>query len=116
MPEPEMPPGTAPRSDQEKSASFDELMRIEQSQNRLPISGLAVAALGFAVAFTALAYFFGVFTLVIGAAAFVFGAFSLPQIKHSERRGRGFVLAALVVLAGGVAIIMIALNQLDQSI
>lgn len=68
MPEPEMPPSTAPRSD-----------------------------------------------VVVGAAAFVFGAFSLPQIKHGERRGLGFVLAALVVLAGGVAIIMIALNQLDQS-
>lgn len=102
------------RSDEERAAIFDELMRIERTQNKPPVSGLGVAALGFALAFLGLGYFFGMFTLVIGVAALVFGAFALPQIRHGERRGLVFVLGALVVLAGGVAVLMIALNQLDQ--
>jgi hypothetical protein len=108
--------GSVPRSDEERNAHFAELMRIEQAQNRPPVSGLAVAALGFAVAFVGLGFIFGVFTLVVGAAALVFAVFALPQIRHRERRGLGFVLAAVVVLAAGVAVMLAALNQIDQSI
>ncbi|MBB4906051.1 hypothetical protein [Actinophytocola algeriensis] len=108
-------PGTPAdrRPDEERSASFDELMRLERSQHRPPVSGLAVAALGFAVAFTGLAVFFGAFALVVGAAALVFGVFALPQIKHRERRGFGFVLAALAVLVVGVVFIESVMNLLD---
>jgi hypothetical protein len=104
--------GSVPSSEDERHTSFDELMRIELKQNRPPVSGLAVGALGFAVAFAGLAFFFGVFTLVVGAASLVFAVFSVPQIRHRERRGFGFVLAAPVVLGAGVIVIQNALDQL----
>jgi len=107
-------PGAGSRSEAERAAAFAELMRIERSQNRPPISGLGVAALGTAVVFTVLAYLFGLFALVIGATALVFGVFALPQIRHKERRGLGFVLAALMVLAAGVVVILLALNEVDN--
>jgi hypothetical protein len=108
--------GSVPKSDEERNAHFAELMRIEQAQNRPPVSGLAVAALGFAVAFVGLTFVFRVFTLVVGASALVFAVFALPQIRHRERRGFGFVLAALAVLAVGVALIQAVLNQFDELI
>ncbi|HYQ67682.1 hypothetical protein [Actinophytocola sp.] len=99
------------RSDEERAADFDELMRLERSRNQAPVSGLGVAALGFALAFVLLAYFFGMFSLVVGASALVFGVFALPQLRHGERRGLVFVLAAMVVLAAGVALIVSAVHQ-----
>lgn len=104
--------GSVPGS--EGSTSFDELMRLERKQNRPPVSGLAVGALAFAVAFAGLAFFFGVFTLVVGAASLIFAVFAVPQIRHRERRGSGFVLAALVVLALGVIVIENVLSRIDQ--
>jgi hypothetical protein len=112
MSEPDGYQAPAARSDEERAAAFDELMRLERSQNRAPVSGLGVAALGFALAYVALGFFVGMYALVVGASALVFGVFALPQIKHGERRGLGFVLAALVVLVGGVILTQVALNQL----
>ena len=112
MLEPDTPPGAAPRSDADRTASFEELMRLERRQNRPPVSGLAVASLGFAAAFPFTTAFVGVFSLVVGAAALVFGVFALPQIKHRERRGLVFVVAAAVVLVCGVIVIETALDRL----
>jgi hypothetical protein len=112
MLEPDTPSPAVPRSDEDRTASFEELMRLERRQNRPPISGLAVASLGFAALFTLAAYFYGVFSLVVGAAAFVFGLFALPQIRHRERRGLVFVFAAVVVLACGVVVVESAMDRL----
>lgn len=105
MPEPETTPGAVHRSDEERAASFAELMRLEQRQNRPPVSGLAVGSLGFAAAFTGAAHVFGMFSLVIGAASVVFGVSALPQLRHRERRGFVILLAAVAVLVWGVLVI-----------
>jgi len=111
MSEPDKPAVPAHKSDEERSAFFAELMRIDRKQNPPPVSGFAAGALGYAVVFVGLALFFGIFNFVGGAAALVFGALALLQIKRRERRGLGFVLAVLVVLTGAAAVIMIALDR-----
>ena len=115
MSESDTPSHPVHRTEEERAAFFADLMRTEQRQNRPPVSGLAVASLGFAIAFTGLAFVVGVFSLVVGAAAFVFGVFALPQIRHRERRGLVFVLLALAVLVCGAVLIETALDLLDNA-
>lgn len=103
--------GPAPRSDAERAAAFDELMRLEREQNKAPVSGLAVAGLGFGLAFVAL-MFFWVFALVVGVSALVFTVFALPQIMHGDRRGLAIVIVDLVVVAAGVWIMLTMLDRI----
>ena len=102
---------TGPKSEEERAAAFQELMRLERSRNKTPISGLAVAGLGFGLAFVVLGLFFGAFALVIAASALVFALFALPQIRHDERRGLPIVIAALVVIAAGVGLMLVVLDR-----
>lgn len=100
------------RSDDERASAFEELMRLERSQNKPPISGLAVAGVGFGLAFVGLMFVFGVFALVVAASALVFALFALPQIKHGERRGLPIVVAALVIIAAGVWFMLYVLDTI----
>lgn len=103
--------GPVPRSDAERAAAFDELMRLERRQNKAPVSGLAVAGLGFGLVFVALMFFWG-FALVIGVSALVFTVFALPQIMHGDRRGLAIVIVDVLVIAAGVWIMLVMLDQL----
>lgn len=78
MPEPAEPPV---RSEEDRRAAFEELMRAERS--RQPVNGLAIATL--------------VFGLLGGLLAVVFGPPALRQTK--ERGQRGYPLAVIGLLA-----------------
>jgi hypothetical protein len=73
------------RTDEERAALFDELMRLERKQNKAPLSGFAVAAL--------------VFGLLGGFIGLVFGIAAIIQIRQGERRGMPLVVIGLTAFA-----------------
>lgn len=78
--------GPVARTEEERKAHFEELMRIEKSHTKPPVSGMAVAAL--------------VFGLLGGFLGVVFAIAALIQIRQGDRRGMPFVIVALVAFAG----------------
>ena len=86
--------GAPARSEEERAAAFAELMRLENAQNKPPISGLAVAAVIFGL-------MGGIFGLVCGIGAIV-------QIRAGERRGMGLAVAGVVAFVGWVVGITVA--------
>ena len=92
--------GRPARPDDERSADFAELMRMEREQNAAPISGLAATGLVAGVLSAVAGLYISVLVgLFWGLCALVFAVASVAQIRHGERRG--IILAVL-----GVAIVL----------
>jgi hypothetical protein len=95
----------------QRAAEFEELMRLERSQNPDMWSGLAMTAFGAALVFAVIEFFFvTVFSLVLAVTALVFAAFAVPQILHGDRRGMPLVIGTVLLLAGGLAVMLSVLN------
>jgi hypothetical protein len=83
------------RTEEERTAFFDELMREER--DRAPVSGFAIATL--------------VFGVLGGALALVFGIAALVQIRQRERRGLPFVVAGLVLFVAWAVAITVVVSR-----
>lgn len=91
MPDPVEPPV---RSEEDRKAAFEELMRTERS--RQPVNGLAVATL--------------VFGLLGGLLALILGPLALFQLKDTGQRGRSLVVVGLVACVAWVAALTVTVS------
>ncbi|HEX6358326.1 hypothetical protein [Actinophytocola sp.] len=104
----EHPPAT--RSDEDRSAFFNELMREERRRNDGPMSELAAFALVFGLITAAVGMFSGLAGSIFALATLVAAVGGVVQIRSHDRRGVPFVIVGVAFAAAWVVWVTIALG------
>jgi hypothetical protein len=82
----------AARSDEDRAAFFNELMREERLRGDEPMSELAGFTLVFGLITAVVGLFSGLAGVIFGAATLVSAVGGIVQIRHHDRRGLPFVI------------------------